>query len=186
MAKKKAERLLAGFFDTETTGLTLHRSAPLERQPRIIEFAMAVYDLNTRELVSEYQSLVHPGFPVSDEITKITGITNDMLNAPGVKSFAELKDEIVAQISGVHITIAHNHPFDEQMVDMEFMRMGETFLWMPRRICTVEHFKPYWGRRPKLTEVYERFMGKPLAQTHRALDDVKAMAEVCMQEEVWL
>lgn len=185
--KKVAGRKVA-IFDTETTGLPLHRRAPLSKQPRIIEFAAAIYDTATRTVVRECSTLINPGVQIEEVITKITGITNDQLQAYDVPVYAEVAKQIADIFAECDISIAHNHPFDKAMVEFELQRMGAgagAFAWPELQICTVEHFKPIWGRRPKLTEVYEHVMGKKLEQTHRALDDVHALAEVCLKEEVW-
>jgi hypothetical protein len=34
-------------------------------------------------------------------------------------------------------------------------------------------------------ELYEAVIGKPLAQTHRALDDVAALVEIIVKEKLW-
>lgn len=175
-----------GVFDTETTGLPLHARAPLKKQPHIIEFAIAIYDTSTLELLEEWSTLINPGVPITEEITKITGITQEQVSAYGVPVYAEVAGKIESLLSGCDISLAHNHPFDQSLVEFEVMRLGGTFFpWPAQRICTVEHFKPLFGKRPKLTEIYERFMGRKLDQTHRALDDVNALAAVALQERVW-
>lgn len=56
-------------FDFETTGLGMH--------DKIIEIgAVKVKD---GYLVSRFSTLVDPGIPIDPMITKITGITNDMV-----------------------------------------------------------------------------------------------------------
>lgn len=176
-------------FDTETTGLPLHERAPLSKQPRVVEFAAAIYDTGTRKLVREYSTLINPGIPIPEDATKISGITNEMLQAYDVPVFAEVADKIAAIFAEVDISVAHNHPFDRDMIEFDLKRnnlvVGKDFKWPETQICTVEYFKPIFGKRPKLTQVYEMIMGKKLEQTHRALDDVNALAEVCMREEVW-
>jgi DNA polymerase III epsilon subunit-like protein len=68
-------------FDTETTGLVLHPEAKDEVQPRIIEFAGSVFDVTQRKITGTVYSLLNPGFPISDEIVKITGIQPAWLEA---------------------------------------------------------------------------------------------------------
>lgn len=185
--KKTGKKLLV--FDTETTGLTLHARAPLRKQPHIIEFAAALYDCDTRKLIREYSTLINPGVPVSEEITKITGITQEAVLAYGVPVFAEVQQDIADCFEQADISVAHNHPFDRAMLHFELERgrfAVDDFPWCDLQVCTVEWFKPLYGRRAKLTEVYERVMGKKLVQTHRALDDVNALAEVALKEQVWL
>lgn len=185
--KKTGKKLLV--FDFETTGLTLHARAPLRKQPHAIEFAGAIYDCTTRKLIREYSTLINPGVQVTEEITKITGITQEQVSAYGVPVFAEVEEDIRACFAECDISVAHNHPFDSAIMQFELDRNRvsvEEFPWCEVQICTVEWFKPLFGRRAKLTEVYERVMGKKLEQTHRALDDVNALAEVALKEKVWL
>ncbi len=49
----------------------------------------------------------------------------------------------------------------------------------------MQEYTPQFGHRPKMTELYENVMGKPLLQTHRALDDVRALYE-CTKEDGFL
>jgi DNA polymerase III epsilon subunit-like protein len=82
--------------------------------------------------------------------------------------------------------VAHNLPFDRAIMRGELARHGVTdFPWPEREVCTVGLYKEAWGRNPKLLELYEDVLGRPLAQTHRALDDVKALVEIIQSEELW-
>jgi len=163
-------------FDTETTGLTLHPDAPLEKQPKIIELGAALLDENG-EVVETLSQLINPGEPVTDEITRITGITNDDLkDAP---SFAEALPMIQQIFSEAFAVFAHNLPFDKAMLRNDLARIGcLDFPWPKQEYCTVGMHKEMWGRNPKLTELYEFATGQPLPQTHRALDDVMALVQV--------
>ena len=89
--------------------------------------------------------------------------------------------EIEEAFMGVHRLMAHNLPFDMGMLTNELRRLGRqyAFPYPPNQVCTVQLANEMiYGRRAKLTELYEKTMGKPLAQTHRALDDVRALVEV--------
>ena len=180
-------------WDTETTGLPIP-GAPLEKQPHIIEFGVVevLLDAPSGEIgfnaaphVARTASwLINSGIPLEPVITKITGLTDDDLR--GKPSFAEVLPEIVAFFLGVHGMVAHNLPFDRGMLVTELQRLGRehAFPYPPEQICTVAHFVPMFGRKAKMTEVHQRVLGRPLAQTHRALDDCKALAEICMKAEV--
>ena len=83
--------------------------------------------------------------------------------------------------------VAHNLPFDKAIIRGELARCGiEDFPWPERELCTVGLHRDAWGRNPRLVELYESVMGKPLAQTHRALDDANALVEIIQKEELWL
>lgn len=166
-------------FDTETTGLPLHRMAKLALQPHIIELGYVLLDERGQELASGVK-LFNPGVPLAPEITKITGLTDaDLCDAP---PFAGYIPEFEAVLRDCSHIVAHNLPFDWTMLELEYRHAGLDVQSIPqpaRRVCTVQEFAPLWGRRMKLVELYEDAVGVPLAQTHRALDDVRALAEIC-------
>lgn len=173
-------------WDTETTGLTLHPSADLRAQPRMIEFAGVIVDGSVGGIVKEYTTLINPKIPITAEITSITGITDAMVADAPV--FTEAVSEFAFLFTQARdgASLAHNLEFDEAMLRNELKRALVTgFDWPRTRICTVQLYTEEWGRNMKLTELYERKMGRPLAQTHRALDDVRALAEIVIKEKLW-
>lgn len=166
-------------FDTETTGLTLHPDAPLSKQPKIIELGAALLDRHG-SIVDTYNQLIHPQESLSAEITRITGITDEQL--VGAPMFAEALPGLRSFFARAHSVFAHNLPFDRAMLRNEALRCDawETFPWPRQEFCTVGLHRDAWGRNPKLTELYAETLGKPLPQTHRALDDVLALVEVVL------
>ena len=163
-------------FDWETTGLPLHDAAPLDKQPRGIEFGAVLLDADGNELEAA-SLLINPGHPLDPVITKITGLTDDDLrDAPRI---AEVMPQIVRLFSSAQLAIAHNLAFDKSILKFELARLAITdFPWPPHELCTVEAHIASWGRRPKLQELYLAVMGEQLAQTHRALDDARALAHI--------
>jgi DNA polymerase III epsilon subunit-like protein len=175
-------------WDTETTGLTLHPNAAPHKQPKMIEFGAVLLSLRDGRITFETNKLIHPAEDVTPEITKITGITNDALkDAPPFRSHLPFLRALFASSSSM---VAHNLPFDRDILRWELVRheadpLTRDFPWPAREFCTMNMFTPMWGRPPKLVEIYEAVLGKPYAQTHRALDDVKAMVEVIQKERLW-
>lgn len=172
-------------LDTETTGLLKPSSAPLEAQPKIIELAVAeIWQGINGDLTLGLKAtwLVNPGEPLSAEITKITGLKDEDLK--GAPPFQEVLKMAMPWFLGTFGMVAHNLPFDLGMLVNELRRLGKenAFPYPPRQVCTVAAFQPEWGRRPRLIELYERKLGRPLAQTHRALDDVMALVEIVLKE----
>lgn len=163
-------------FDWETTGLPLHDSAPLEKQPRVIEFGAVLIDPSGKPL-DEWSMLINPGIPLEPVITKITGLTDaDLKDAP---AFEDVLPELRRAFRLSQRAVAHNLSFDKRMLYFELARLKvDDFPWPEHQLCTVEATSAEWGRRAKLKEVYLQYIGKPLAQKHRALDDAKALAEV--------
>ena len=171
-------------FDTETTGLTLHPDAPVNKQPRMIEFGAVLMDPRNGEIVEEASILIHPREEVTAEITKITGITNDDLK--DAAHFEDVLPQIRRIFSEATCVMAHNLPFDKAILRGELARANVLdFPWPRQELCTVGLYKDAWGRNPRLIELYEHVLGRPLAQTHRALDDVKAMCEIITAEQLW-
>jgi len=168
-------------FDTETTGLLKPSSAPLEKQPKIIELgALAV---NLSGVLGELSQLLDPEQEIDPKITKITGIKQEQLE--GQPTFLEFYPRLKEFFAGADFMICHNAPFDHGMLQNELRRHGllEDFP-MPTPICTVQEYMCLFGRRAKMTEVYERLCGRPLAQTHRALDDVTALYEILLEDKL--
>jgi len=165
-------------FDTETTGLTLHPDAPLHKQPKIIEIGIALLDRNGA-IVETINHLIDPQEQITEEITKITGITNDDLK--GAFTFAQALPSIRNAFERASAVFAHNLPFDKAMLKNELARAAVyDFPWPKNEYCTVGIHKEQWGRNPKLTELYEFATGVPLPQTHRALDDVLALVDAML------
>jgi DNA polymerase III subunit epsilon len=104
---------LGAFLDLETTGLN-YLSA------EIIEIALVPFryssDGRIFEVLEPFNQLQQPkkGL-IPEEITKITGITNEMVNGQQI-DVARLK-EIVSQSS---IIVAHNANFDRRFAEAEF------------------------------------------------------------------
>lgn len=173
--------MISLILDTETTGLLLPKTAELSKQPRIIELAIA--RIEDGRVVSEHEWLIDPECELTAEITKINGITNDMVS--GKPKFRQLLAEIEEAFSGADQLIAHNSPFDVGMLEVELDICARTgFPWPKSIICTVQEHHHLFGRRLKLTELYKLKLGRELAQTHRALDDVRALAEICIAERL--
>ena len=165
--------------DTETTGLTLPSVVDVDKQPQIIELACALIDNGT--VIGEQEWLLNPGKPLSEEIIKITGITDDML--AGKPTFAEMLPELRALMARAHQLVAHNVSFDTALIRYELMRCRcDDFPWPEQTLCTVSEYMHEFGRRPRLTELYEKKIGKPLDQKHRAMSDVQAVIEILLKE----
>jgi DNA polymerase-3 subunit alpha (Gram-positive type) len=168
-------------FDVETTGLLLPSSAPIEKQPRIIEIGAMRFDVRTPMVVERLSQLINPGVPLSYDITKITGLKDyDLRDKPTFKQFLP---ELSAFFAGTDVLIAHNAPFDCGMLQNE-LRLAEcTDFPMPAEtVCTAQEYTAVLGFRPKLLDVYEHILGEPLAQTHRALEDVEAMFKFMIKD----
>jgi DNA polymerase III epsilon subunit-like protein len=170
--ERKGTDLIVFAFDTETTGLVENRTVKLDKQPEIIEFYGALVNLDTGKVLKEIDQLFKPSREISEEITKITGIDNDMVaNSPPFKQFA---DVIKTLLQNAPAVLAHNLSFDIDMVELEMERLGKKVEW-PHKICTVEQTKHLKGFRLKLSLLHEHLFGTPFSGAHRAKVDVEAL-----------
>ena len=173
--------MLCAIVDCETTNLPYHPEAKTAIQPRAIEFGGVVLDEEGEE-VRELSFLCNPGRPIEPVITKITGITNEMLAQE--QPFRYYLPEIENFFAGVEIIAAHNLTFDHFFLEHE-LRLAESDLTLPPlKLCTVEAFEDGYGYRPKLTQLYTDITGHEYKQTHRAVDDVRALAEIIKTEKI--
>lgn len=111
-------------IDIETTGLS-----PVN--DKIIEVAIYIHDGN--KIIDEYSTLINPERVISANITRITGITNDMVES--APKFWEVAKDIVLLTEGKSF-VAHNVSFDYNFIRNEFKSLGYDF--KRDRLCTVK------------------------------------------------
>src|SRR5690606_14720566 len=97
-------------LDTETTGLS-HKNGD-----RVIEIGAVKLDPLTGEVGDEFHRYVNPGIPIPPAVTKIHGITDEML--ADKPSFAEIAEELEEFVKGAHVVI-HNAQFDVGFLSAE-------------------------------------------------------------------
>ncbi|MFW5659683.1 MAG: exonuclease domain-containing protein, partial [Bacteroidota bacterium] len=109
--------------DIETTGGRLNRD-------RITE--IAIFRFDGKKVVDQYQTLINPELPIPRNITRLTGIDDQMVaDAP---KFYEVAKQIV-EMTDDAIFVAHNVNFDYNFLKAEFKRFG--FTYQRKRLCTV-------------------------------------------------
>lgn len=172
-------------FDTETTGLLMPSVTDLVGQPSIIDIACIKVDDEDGRVLGTFQRLINPGCSLSPEITKITGYTDDDLK--GAPTFAQIKPALAEFFLGQRKLLAHNLTFDLSMLRMDLERLGAVtaFPWPPVQVCTVQLYVEEFGKRPKLTQLYEAKLGRKLAQKHTAMADAEALLEIVQQERLY-
>ena len=161
-------------FDTETTGLLVPENSDLTMQPKIIEF-YGVKLTEEFEIVEEFNQLINPGEPISQFITNITGISNDMVkNEP---SFKDIASDLYKFFKGTDLSVAHNHGFDAGMLDVEYRRLDQLRAGARQELCTVEATMGMTGHRLTLTRLHWMLIQEQF-KAHRAKDDVFALVRV--------
>lgn len=165
-------------FDTETTGLIENMSTRPERQPEVIEFCGIMID-RSGKVLEELDQLIKPVTPITEEITGMNGITNDMVaKCQTFRGYAEGIRDIIERSDFV---VAHNAAFDRDMIDAEIKRLGMTPIAWPRIICTVEATIHLKGYRLTLSALHQLLFNEPFKGAHRARADVEALAR-CVVE----
>lgn len=87
-------------LDTETTGLSAYYDEIIE---------VGILKIRDNEIVDTYSQLIKPSEEISDFITRLTGISNDMMQ--DMPTIADIKDSILEFI-GDDVIIGHNISFD--------------------------------------------------------------------------
>ncbi len=156
---------LYAVVDIETTG-------GMARRDRITEIAIVLYDGN--RIIDKFESLINPDRTIPYEITRITGITDDMVaDAP---RFYEVAKKVVEMTEGA-IFVAHNVRFDYSFLREEFASLGFTFT--RRQLCTVVlSRKAFPGLRSYSLGNLIRHFDIQVENRHRAMDDVLATVDI--------
>lgn len=160
-------------IDTETTGLLKPIPTESKYQPFITEIYICKLDEN-HNFLGEFESMVKPPIPISQEITRITGITDaDLVNAP---TFFDIYEELYSFVSGTDIIVGQNIEFDIGVLYYELMRhnLDKKFCYPQRHICTVESSFHYFNKRLNLQKLHKHLFGEGFEDAHRAKSDVMA------------
>ncbi len=148
-------------IDIETTGL----GPDVEK---ITEIAIYVFD--GQRIVEEFVSLVNPERPIPYFITRLTGITNEMVqNAP---KFYQIAKKII-EITENRLFVAHNVDFDYGFIRAEFASLGYEF--KRDKLCTVKLSKKLIpGKKSYSLGKLAAELGIEINGRHRAAGDAYA------------
>ena len=124
--------------------------------------------------VDRFQTLLNPQRRIPSNITRLTGISDDMVaNAP---IFAEVAEH-VASFTEDAVFVAHNVNFDYGFIKQEFARLEQTF--RRPKMCTVREMRRTYPGLPSYSLAnLTRHFHIDMEQHHRALSDAKAAAEL--------
>lgn len=152
-------------IDIETTG-------GMAKRDKITEIGIVIHD--GEKIIDTYESLINPGRSIPSNITRITGITDEMVaNAP---HFYEVAKTIVEMTEGA-IFVAHNVRFDYTFIKEAFSDLGYTF--SKKQLDTVRLArKTFPGLKSySLGNLIQHF-GIKVNARHRALEDAIATTEL--------
>jgi DNA polymerase-3 subunit epsilon len=175
-------------YDTETTGLPLWEIPSDDpKQPHVTQVAAILFDDATE--VERMDAYVKPdGWTVSEEITKLTGITMEHLMDVG-RPIKDVIEQFMAMLGKSEGRVAHNDVFDARMLRIELSRLyGKddpcvdvwknfpSFCTMneSKSICRIPAKTVGKYKNPKLVEAYEFFFCEPPKVQHNAMDDAES------------
>ena len=170
-------------FDTETTWFIDKKENDLTKQPRIIQFAGILWDLEDWKFkeVKRVNILINPKMPIPFESSKVHHLYDiDVKNAPCIE---DKIDEIMSYINDSDAIIWHNIEYDEDMIKIELKRLNQEYRYQPKQvICTMKNtvdfcaIKWNWERfkYPKLWELHKKLFDEYFIWAHDAMTDVEA------------
>ena len=153
-------------LDLETTGLKPGKAGITE---------IAAIRVEKGYLGEEFHTLVHPGRRVPATITRLTGITDEML-----RDQARIK-EIFPQLYaflGSAVLVAHNASFDLGFLNFDAQRLLSTPLFNSS-VCTLKLARRLLsGIRSRSLDSVAAHLGVSYPTQHRALADARVTAEI--------
>ena len=171
-------------FDLETTGLSKEKA-------RIVEIAAQTFGSSP----SSFTTLVNPGrFNIPAAVTELTGITNSMVSAADIPSFAMAAEQLEAFVDRARearpgapvLLVAHNaRQFDAAFLQHEYRRLGRE-LPTNWRFCDTLPLARAMLRPTGITKFNLDFLRQYYAIAvpdgdggmHRALTDARVLAEI--------
>ncbi len=155
-------------FDIETTGLSSINDMITE---------IGGVKIRNGEVIDVFSQLVNPERPISDFITNLTGITNEMVSdKPKIESVIESFNEFIKD----SVLVAHNASFDMGFI-RERMRLVDLELDNPI-LDTLELGRIIFPtlKNHKL-DTLAKHLDIDLENHHRALDDAMATKDILMK-----
>lgn len=160
-------------FDLETTGLDLVRDRIIQ-----ISYIKVMPDGEERR----ENMLVNPGKAIPQEVTELTGISNDdVKDAP---TFKEIAPKLNEKMKDCDFAGYNSNHFDIPMLAEEFLRSGIDFDFSKCRLIDAQTIFHKMERR-NLAAAYKFYCGRNMEDdftAHRADSDTEATYRVLMGE----
>lgn len=158
---------LLAFIDIETTGLD-------DKRDQIIEIGIVIANMD--EVIEKKNYLINTDSRISQEIEKLTGITNDLLKREGGSLENALYE--LTKLIGNKIVVFHNSRFDLKFLMKAYKDINQKPpLWEIRDTLRISKKK-----LPHLKNYQLQSVSKELdccfLPTHRAIEDCLATWEV--------
>ncbi|MDX1978417.1 MAG: 3'-5' exonuclease [Pseudanabaenaceae cyanobacterium bins.68] len=160
------------FADQQFTVVDLETTGGKPNSSRAIEIAVIHASL-AKGIIAEYSDLINPQTLVPSQITRLTGISQKMVDG-GVPSEQLWFDYLPHLSQGVFT--AHNLNFDYGFIQMEYRRLGINYQRPSNaKLCTVQFSRlllPHLKSR-SLPNLVQHF-NFPVGKSHRAAADTRA------------
>ena len=153
-------------LDLETTGTWIEKD-------RIIEIAMI--RCNPDNTIKEYDQRVNPEMIIPQEVTQLTGITNDAVKQ--CPRFKDIAREVLEFIGDSDLGGFNVERFDLPLLERELTDIGINFKWRERKIYDAQKVY-HLNEKRDLTAAYFFYCGKELEDAHSALSDTRATLKV--------
>ena len=192
-------------FDTETTGLPqtkILNPDTLHQWPTIVQFSYIIYDLSLNDIVEskDYVIKVPESILISEESSKIHGITNEISSKKGIL-VDEVLNEFFYYLKDVDWIIGHNVSFDINMIKVELLRIIYNkklttqqlktykydlhFITNYKNICctlqdsiqfcniqAIDKFGRPYLKYPKLVELHQKLFDNSPSNLHNSFNDI--------------
>lgn len=152
-------------LDTETTGLS-------HRTDEIIEIGAVAFTFddygNVGDVTGVYGALQQPSIPIPEDVTRLTGITNEMVAGQMIDTY-----QLRAILEGVDLIVAHNAGFDRPFCEA-FSPIFTDKAWA----CSISEID--WTSRGFEGTKLGYLIGQAgyFHDGHRAVDDCFALLEI--------
>ncbi len=154
------------FFDLETTGVNVSRD-------RIVEISILKVFPNGNKESKTW--LVNPEIPIPSEVSKIHGITNDMVKEE--PSFKVIAHDIKSMINNSDLAGFNSNKFDIPLLAEELLRSKLDFNLENILTIDVQNIFHKMEQRT-LSAAYQFYCGKSLENAHSSKADTLATFEV--------
>lgn len=155
-------------FDLETTGLSAENDAIIE---------IGAVRIRNAEVVERFGTFVNPQRAIPPYITELTGIDDEMVaDAPDINSAVRDFYDFI----GDAVLVSHNARFDVSFLKNSAQRAGLAFNFASLDTLELSRSLVSDIKNYKLDTLCKHFDVK-LKNHHRATDDAKATAEICLK-----
>ena len=158
-----SEKQLGLYVDVETTGLDVARDRIIEVGAVLFEYGVG--DGRIFAIRDSYSAFDDPGYPIPDAVTRMTGITNQMVAGKRIDEAA-----LGALVQWATLLVAHNARFDRGFLERR-LPVFATKPWA----CSREDVP--WARHGCASSSLDYLLYRHCAEfhnAHRALDDCLA------------